>query len=121
MEIKEVYEELQATVIYDFNDGDAHVDFKAFEIVGYESDNGKDYNIPIYSVDNDNTRDTDKTENYLNGMVKWDGCSHVYYGEKDNGGYIHMCGAQSFKNLSALLLKIYQRCYEIGGFTEEPL
>ena len=37
-----------------------------------------------------------ETEKYLSATIKWDGCSHVTFGDED--GYIHICGENSWKN-----------------------
>ena len=43
--------------------------------------------------------DDDKTpidiEPRVRGIIKWDGCSQVYFGE-DEGGYLHLCGKSSW-------------------------
>lgn len=123
--MKETYGELDATVVYSFKEGNAHVDFSAYEVVARESNNGRDYDIPCYEgiggcgADDKMTTDTDKANKYIHGTITWDGCSHIYFGSEE--GYIHLCGSRNFKNISDLLLKIYNRCYEIGGFDYDPL
>jgi hypothetical protein len=48
-------------------------------------------------------------ERQLSGFVKWDGCSHLYFGEKESPGYLHLCdGARGWKNLAALMEAVYR-------------
>lgn len=42
----------------------------------------------------------EETRLYLRATIKWDGCSHVEFGEIENGkptGYLHLCGAFYWK------------------------
>lgn len=57
------------------------------------------------------------TEDYLSLTVKWDSCSHLTIGEEiDNrgrrDGYLHLCGAESFKNHCRLLKELYNLAFE---------
>lgn len=121
----ETYEDLSATVTYER--GAAHVDFSVFEIIGHEKGLSGEFDVPMYEgiggcgADEKSTTEIEKANRLLHGMIKWDGCSHVYFGDAENSGYIHMCGSNSFKNLSALLIRVYQRCYEIGEFYYDKL
>ena len=54
--------------------------FKVFEVTGWKAD---EYKTP------------DEMELYVRGTIKWDGCSHVYFGENDDG-YLHLCGKSSW-------------------------
>lgn len=109
------------TVLYSFTKGDPIVDFKAYEIIGHE---GKDFTIPTYEgiggcgADDKMTNEVEKANVFIHGTVKWDGCSHVYFGDE---GYIHLCGSRYFVSIGELLKKIYNRCYEIGGFDYDKL
>lgn len=47
----------------------------------------------------------------LSGMVKWDGCSHINFGDGD--GYMHLCGLGDYENLAELLKFCLQRCTEL--------
>ncbi|MHA1840449.1 MAG: hypothetical protein ACTSYW_00595 [Candidatus Heimdallarchaeota archaeon] len=58
-----------------------NIDFKVFEVNSWEMDKKH------------TPRDT---ELYVSGTIKWDGCSHLWFGEeKEDGthdGYLHLCG-----------------------------
>ncbi len=38
--------------------------------------------------------DFDSADNVMNGFVKYDGCSHYYFGDSENDGYLHLCDLQ---------------------------
>lgn len=47
-------------------------------------------------------------ELYLKGEIKWDGCSHFWFGED---GYIHMCGKDSFEDHK----KVFDAVWELAS------
>lgn len=47
-------------------------------------------------------------EKYLSGTVKWDGCSHVNFGEND--GYLHLCGKYYWDQHCLLIQTIWDIC-----------
>ena len=55
------------------------------------------------------TPDMDKAEVYLDGFVKWDGCTEL------NMGQPHWCGAGGYENHILLLAHIYKRAFELMG------
>lgn len=47
-------------------------------------------------------------EKYLHGTIKWDSCSHLYFGtDSDNDGYVDMGGVSDFQDHVALLKFLY--------------
>ena len=103
------------TIVYE--PSSHYVDFTIFEIIGYSKGN-KDYDIPIYEKkeakdSSDDTNDIKEAETLIKGHVKWDGCSHYYFGGKD--GYIHLCGKSNIDDISDVIKKIYYRCGELMG------
>lgn len=112
--IRETYPEISLTVVYGTNK--AFVEFYAYEIVGHVQDNDKKFDVPIYERlgskgSGDETEDVKEAQTLIKGLVKWDGCSHLTFGDKD--GYIHACGRRNIKNLTAAIEKIYFRCGEL--------
>lgn len=111
MKIKETYKDIRFTVVYKFEP--ASVDFKVYEIIGEQ---GKKFDIPIYEgiggcgFDDKSTPDIKKANTYMTGRVKWDGCSHYYFGDE---GYIHLCGKGYIKSHAEIVEKVYKRCGEI--------
>lgn len=89
----------------------ASVDFKCYEIAGYEADSKGEYTKVLYLEDKsktcDMTEDIEKAENYFRGFIKWDACSHVYFGDPENSGYIHICGGDNWRNLQEALRRVY--------------
>jgi hypothetical protein len=61
------------------------------------------------SLPNDETEHLDDAEIYLEGFVKWDGCSEL------NQGQPHWCGPDDYKKHMAILKWIYHRAFELMG------
>lgn len=96
-------------------------------------DNGYDmagYEFEIYEVEarelNGNklymrkgaTQSGDFSENiledaqpYLTGFIKWDGCSHFYFGDE---GYLHLCGFVRIQKLIVILQHLIKLAKETG-------
>lgn len=47
------------------------------------------------------------SEHYLRGYVKWDGCSHFWFGDE---GYIHLCGKGCFDKHVLVMQTIWDAC-----------
>jgi hypothetical protein len=58
---------------------------------------------------NDDTDNVDEAEKYLEGFIKWDGCTEL------NQGRPHWCGPDGYKKHIALLEYIYKRAFELMG------
>ena len=66
--------------------------FEVFEVMSWSMEN-----IP------------EEIELYVRGTIKWDGCSHIYFGgEQNEDGYIHMCGKHSFVNHCKLMAALWE-------------
>jgi hypothetical protein len=48
----------------------------------------------------------EKAERFIDGEIKWDGCSHIYFGDKT--GYIHLCGGHSFLHMEFVLREMFR-------------
>lgn len=78
--------------------------FQIFEIQGETCDDKGD---DVFEVDL-----------YLEGMIKWDGCSHFYFGKEE--GYIHLCGKSHFEKHKKILDTIWDMCSKrIKNFDNE--
>lgn len=42
---------------------------------------------------------------YLKCAMKWDGCSHLWFGDE---GYLHICGAECFEKHLFLIKELYR-------------
>lgn len=75
--------------------------------------------IGAWEADDSKTPYEDEIEEYLNMTVKWDGCSHLYFGDEIEDGiynsYHHFCGADSFKKHVRLLHTLYNKAYVYMG------
>ena len=122
--MKETYKDIKFTAVYTYEEGNVHVDFKVYEIMAEETDGKFLYEgIGGCGADDKMTDDTEKANTYIHGSVKWDGCSHFYFGDSDNSGYIHFCGDWSIKNHLEIVKKVYLRCGQImleGGNPPDP-
>lgn len=86
---------------------EAHVDFFAYEVLGVSESGQKWYWRKGAEDSSDNTDSIADAEHYVKGSVKWDGCSHLNFGDE---GYLHLCGRADFDKLTEALPVIYERC-----------
>jgi hypothetical protein len=73
--------------------GDHYISFDVYEVVSWDED----------WVPGD-------IEPYLSGMIKWDGCSHINFGEIEDGarnGYMHLCGVHAWVNHCLLMRELW--------------
>ena len=67
----------------------------------------------VYEVESwvDDNEPLDK-EQYMRFYIKWDGCSHVNFGERDGtdcrDGYLHLCGKGCWERHVALMSWLYE-------------
>lgn len=64
------------------------------------------------------THDLDEATPAVLGSVKWDGCSHVFFGSKASenappDGYLHLCGRSEFERLKMALSYAWRECREL--------
>jgi len=102
--IKDIkYDYNRFEIEYDENDKEFRLEFVVNEIISWdEQNNGIE------------------AERYLSGTIKWDGCSHIYFGDGDNNGYIHLCGKIHFDNHMNLMKELFELASkEITKFDSE--
>lgn len=67
----------------------------------------------------DDKYDPVEFEDYLSCYIKWDSCSHFYFGEKDEEGnrdsYLHVCGAQYYRDHIEIMQYLYKLAFEQMG------
>jgi len=67
------------------------------------------YEVTTWECDKHNT--PSEMELYISGAIKWEGCSHVFFGEKDQegkyDGYIHLCGKRYWKRHCEMMMALY--------------
>ncbi len=66
------------------------------------------YEVEGWNADDNSAVDFDHC---CHAYIKWDGCSHLNFGSPGEGGgrdgYLHLCGARCFKNITAMLKSLY--------------
>lgn len=67
-------------------------DFIVYEISGWDATDGS------YTID--------ETECVMKGTIKWDGCSHITFGDSDN--YMHLCGKHHWDDFVTMIPQVYE-------------
>jgi hypothetical protein len=110
--IEQIGDDFGVTVRYEIGEyGKTCVDFFAAEVIAAADDGSRYYSRKGAVSSTDDTDDFNEAERLVSGSVKWDGCSHYYFGYED--GYLHMHGAADLEKLSQALVTIYERCGEL--------
>lgn len=64
------------------------------------------------------TEEVRETSHYLKGYVKWDGCSHYWFGSET--GYLHLCGKSSLEQHKKVMDAIWEACSKkIKGWNDK--
>jgi hypothetical protein len=71
---------------------DCWIDIEVSEIYGWVDDGTGEYVVPC------------RIEGLFTATVKWDGCSHVNFGDD---GYLHLCGRIYWEALARILPKAF--------------
>lgn len=58
----------------------------------------------------DQVQDIALAQPMMTGFIKWDGCSHYYFGDSD--GYLHLCGGAYVRQFAALTTAIFDLAAE---------
>lgn len=70
-------------------------------------------------------KDLEETEMMMSGTIKWDGCSHNYFGHEadktEPTGYIHGCSRQDMVRLGAIFDRLFDLATEIMPANEVEL
>jgi hypothetical protein len=83
----------------------------------------KDYRLEfeVWQVNSwtmDNKPLEDDQEIFVKGTIKWDGCSHIYFGDED--GYLHLCGHKYFEDMKKVLDAVWKKAeQEITNFSKD--
>ena len=115
--VENVGGEYGATVRYKVHENGGSVEFFAAEILSLGKASDQDEFYPEYwqkgasGYPCDNAQSFENAERYVDGFVKWDGCSHVRFG--DENAQLHVCGKSAFDKLATVLAAIYERCGEL--------
>lgn len=109
----EHWDDLSITVTFDVKE--YHVEFRAVEITATDivDDGGKwDRGWPKNGGDGplDLVFDPAAAERFIEGFVKWDGCSEVSFDSS-----MHLCGKDDINRLADGMKRIHTRCGELLG------
>lgn len=89
------------------------LEFEVFEITAHSQDKNGGFTVKNYerkgATSSDGiTENLDEAQTLIRGLIKWDACSHVTFG--DEKGYIHLCGGRSWFNF----MKATERIWDIA-------
>lgn len=82
-----------------------HFDFKIREATAQP-----DGSVIYYPGDGSVAHTFDEGARFIDGAIKWDGCSHLNFGDGD--GYLHLCGAHAFRDLTQILVATFKLAAE---------
>ena len=78
--------------------------------------NFKVWQVNSWSMDNKPCKDD--LEIFVRGIIKWDGCSHIYFGDED--GYLYLCGRKYFDDMKKVLDAVWEKAEkEVAGFDKD--
>jgi len=75
------------------DDVEYSMNFRVYEVTSWEMDNTPS-----------------DVERYAHGTIKWDGCSHIWFGSQEDGstdGYIHLCGKSSWQDHCKMMSALF--------------
>lgn len=93
---------------------DCVVRFEIYEIVAHRKvTNESATDVIVWRLKDDRqafTADITKARCFLNGDVKWDGCSNWYFNQQDNA-MLHFCSLREIEAISAIM----KECWELAA------
>lgn len=84
--------------IVEHKPGDAYAEVRAVSSSSYELNGPRFWGDPDQQCD-----DITKATPEIKASIKWDGCSHVWFGEKGDSGYMHLCGSGCWRTVARVL------------------
>jgi hypothetical protein len=92
--------------------GTYSVDFSVYAIEGIDSEGVTLWHLAGSPSYPDPTDSLDKAERYLNGAVKWDGCSDWHFDEQDRV-MLHGCSRQNLVDLGDVMARCWDWAAEL--------
>lgn len=86
------------------NDG-LSLNFAVFEIIANDNA-GELYEKKGATSSEHWTHNIDEAQTLIKGIIKWDACSHVTFGDEE--GYIHLCGGRSWFVFQEVVKRIWE-------------
>ncbi len=102
----EYLEEGWVTLKYEIKE--YHMEFWVYEVAGKIEGVENFYEKEGAKSSEETTQKLEEAQTLFQGSVKWDGCSHLSFGDKD--GYIHFCGGEQW----AVMMRTMNRVWEIA-------
>ena len=99
-----IWEDIECVAFVEIANDPPKMEFTVLEISG-EDEKGKYYEIKNADSSDDTTYNRDNAQPLITGFIKWDGCSHINFG---NEGYIHLCGGSDWIMLMEATRRIWQ-------------
>lgn len=111
------YDDISWVVEYEYEENS--VNFNAYEIVGFPLNKGgkPDFEKKGTTTGDVTTEDIEEAQTIIRGYIKWDGCSHYYFGDDD--GYIHLCGGRLIDKISKGIKKIHKEAGQLMSRADE--
>lgn len=112
------------TIVWDTDNQNDPYEIYYIKFTVYETFNMNDddifYNRKNASITPDPVYTLEEAEIYLEGSMKWDGCSNIdFFPEDSRKGYKHFCGAASLKMHCDLLQYLYDKSFELMNRVNE--
>lgn len=74
------------------DDKETRLEFEVYQVNSWEMDDS-----PIKT----------NMDLFVKGVIKWDGCSDIYFGDED--GYLHFCGYRCFEDIKKVIDAIWYK------------
>ena len=110
--MKEVikWEDIDCIAEIEVSDDTPSLDFRVYEITGHSQNKDGEWSVPLFEKkgaqsSEELTENIDEAQTLIRGYIKWDSCSHIYFGDEE--GYIHVCGGKSWFNLMEAIKRIW--------------
>lgn len=117
------WDDIDIVAKFELKDG-VMVDFICYEIIGYEPDNNGNATVKLFDtglegLGNGTTTKIDEAVPLIKGEIRWDACSHVYFGVEN--GYIHICGKETWIQVTECLNRVFKQAGEMlkQGFNDD--
>lgn len=104
------WEDIDCVAEIEVSDDTPSLNFSVYEIVGRCEDKNGEWTKPFYEKkgaksSDDTTENLAEAQTLIHGYIKWDACSHIYFGDEE--GYIHVCGGESWFQLMEAIKRIW--------------
>lgn len=110
MKRTEHWKDIAYAVVAELGDNKLYIKVKVLNIFGYDENNAVFYRLQD-STSPVPTEDIEKAEVFLQGSIKWDGCSNLQF--KDGDCLLHFCDKKDAMNVGVLMGRLYDLAHEM--------